>query len=86
MKPYQIVDGDWIELIEGPYKGIIYKYGRVRLLEEDDVLRVQFEYNLQDGSKLDSEFVQYIGPILVDLIEEKTLDHSLIFVGGTDAH
>ena len=84
MKPYKILNDEWIELTEGPYEGIVYKYGRVELIDEDDHMRVKFEYQLDDGSKMDNQFVQYIGPILIDLIEEKSIGHSLIFTGGTD--
>lgn len=84
MKPYKINDGQWIELTEGPYEGIVYKYGRVNLIEEDDRLRVQFEYQLDDGSRLDSNFVQYIGPILSDMIEEGLMKNSIVYTGGID--
>lgn len=82
MKSYEI-DGEWIKLIEGPYKGIIYKYGRVQLLEEDDHLRMRFEYILKDGGKKDPDFIQYIGPILEDMIEEGLMKNNIIYTGGT---
>lgn len=81
---YQIVDDQWIKLLEGPYKGTIYKYGRVELIEEDDTLRIKFEYQTQDGSTKDREFVQFIGPILSELIDKGIMNNSLIFVGGRD--
>lgn len=85
MKPYEVIDDQWVKLNEGPYAGIIYKYGRVQLIEEDFWLRVQFEYELQDGSQLDDEFVQYIGPILSELINEGLLLNSITYTGGIDA-
>lgn len=84
MKPYEIIDDQWVKLNEGPYAGIVYKYGRVQLLEEDDALRVQFEYELKDGSKMDSKFDQYIGPILTEMIEDGVLKNSLVYTGGVD--
>ena len=84
MKIYKIVNDTWVELLEGPYKGIVYKYGRVQLIEDGDHLRIKFEYSLQDGSKLDNEFVQYIGPILTELIEEGVFNNSLVYTGGVD--
>ena len=84
MKPYKINDDQWIELTEGPYMGIVYKYGRVNLIEEDDSLRIQFEYELDDGSRLDIDFVQHIGPILSDLIEEGLIKNSIVYTGGMD--
>lgn len=84
MKPYEIIDDQWVKLTEGPYAGIIYKYGRVILVEEGDQLRVRFEYELEDGSKLDNEFVQYIGPILTELIDNGLAVNSIVYSGGTD--
>lgn len=84
MKNYKKIDDQWIELTEGPYEGIVYRYGRVQLIEEDDQLRVRFEYELDDGSRLDSNFIQYIGPILTDLIEEGLLKNNIVYTGGTD--
>lgn len=84
MKPYKILDDQWIELTEGPYEGIVYKYGRVNLIEEDDSLRIQFDYELDDGSHLNNNFVQYIGPILSDLIEEGLMKNSIVYTGGID--
>ena len=84
MKNYKKIDDQWIELTEGPYEGIVYRYGRVQLIEEDDQLRVRFEYELDDGSRLDSNFIQYIGPILTELIEEGLLKNNIVYTGGTD--
>lgn len=84
MKPYKVVNDQWIELTEGPYEGIIYKYGRVQLIEEDESLRVRFEYQLADGTRLDDKFVQYIGPILSEMIEEGLLKNSIVYTGGVE--
>lgn len=84
MKNYKIVNDTWVELLEGPYAGVVYKYGKVQLIEDGEHLRIKFEYNLLDGSKLDNEFVQYIGPILTEMIEEGVLNNSLVYTGGVD--
>jgi len=84
MKNYKIVNDTWVELLEGPYAGVVYKYGKVQLIEDGEHLRIKFEYNLPDGSKLDNAFVQYIGPILSEMIEEGVLNNSLVFTGGVD--
>ena len=84
MRPYKVINEEWIELTEGPYEGIVYKYGRVQLVEEDDQMRVRFEYETDDGTRMDNNFVQYIGPILVDLIEEGLMKNSIVYTGGVD--
>lgn len=86
MNLYEVIDDQWVKLNEGPYAGIIYKYGRVQLIEEGDQLRVRFDYELEDGSKLDNDFVQYIGPILTEMIEKGLVLNSIVYTGGTDAH
>jgi hypothetical protein len=84
LKPYKIINDHWIELTEGPYEGIVYKYGRVELIEEDDLLRIKFEYELPDGKKLDDNFIQYIGPILSELIEDGVVKNNIVYTGGVD--
>ena len=79
---YEIVDDEWVELLEGPYKGTLFKFGRVELIEEDDCLRVKFEYETEAGDRKDSDFVQHIGPILVELIDKGVAQNSLVFTGG----
>jgi hypothetical protein len=72
IKQYELLDEDHvgnqlIKLTSNEYSGIIYTYGRVRLLEEDDQLRVQFEYDVQENpvGVLDpSKFRNHIGDIL----------------------
>lgn len=84
MMQYEIIDDQWIKLNEGPYTGVVYKYGRVELIEEGDQLRIRFEYELQDGTRLDSEFVQHIGPILTELIDKGLVLNSIVYTGGVD--
>ena len=54
IKNYELLDEDYngnqlIKLTSNGYSGIIYTYGRVRLLEEDDQLRVQFEFDIHEN-------------------------------------
>jgi len=65
-----------IRLENGEWAGVVYHYGRTRLLEveENDCVRVSFEYYIienpgalktSDGQR----FLQYIGDILVDIMD-----------------
>lgn len=85
-KPYRVINDQWIKLIDGPYAGIMYRYGRVELVEEGEQLRVRFEYEIDDGSRKDANFIQYIGPILTELIEQGVLTNSITYTGGIDAN
>lgn len=92
IKPYELLDEDsngnqFIKLTSNQYSGIIYTYGRVRLLEEDDQLRVQFEYDIQEnpvGFVDRDKFRNHIGDILIDLLEENLLKNNIVYTGGTD--
>jgi len=92
IKNYELLDEDYngnqlIKLTCNPYSGIIYTYGRVRLVEEDELLRVQFEYDIQEnpvGILERDKFRDYIGDILVELLEENLLKNNVVYTGGTD--
>ena len=73
-------DYSCIKLTEGKFKDVIYHYGRVQLAEEkeelpDGRLPMRFDYtvdkNPNDLELLDNkEFIDYIGDILLELLEE----------------
>jgi hypothetical protein len=92
IKQYELLDEDsngnqLIKLTSSEYSGIIYTYGRVRLLEEDDHLRVQFEYDIQENpvEEVDPvKFRNHIGDILIDLLEENLLKNNVVYTGGID--
>ncbi len=74
-------DHTCIKLTEGQYEGIIYKYGKVGIppkVKEDaeGKLPLTFDYtvvkNPKDLDILDNqEFINYIGDILVELLDEQ---------------
>jgi len=84
MKPYKVV-GTHIELTDTPYAGIVFKFGKVNLVEEDDLLCIQFEYDIIEGDcPRDQIFRNYIGDILVEMIEEGLMRNDIVYTGGTD--
>ena len=70
-----------IGINEGKYAGVIYKYGKVTFPEEimdekDGKLTMQFEFDILENNGLPrdvfgDEFFNYIGDILVELIDEQ---------------
>jgi len=70
-----------VKLTEGKYKDVIYHYGRVAFAPEsekqpDGKLPMKFDYTIDKNPNnlilLDnSEFIDYIGDILLELLEEK---------------
>ena len=80
-------------LLRGSHKfsGVIYSYGRISVPEptSDGFAQLSFDYNIEDNNNIprdqfDEEFFQLIGDILVDIIDQRMEDETLIFKGGTD--
>ena len=67
-----------IKLTKGTFNGVIYKYGRVQFSDkenEDGLLPMKFDYDILENPykvELDNkEFLDYIGDILIELMDEK---------------
>ncbi len=67
-----------IKLTKGTFNGVIYKYGRVQFADkenEDGLLPMKFDYDILENPykvELDNkEFLDYIGDILIELMDEK---------------
>ena len=91
-KKYKYVqnkDAKWqgIGLTEnaGFYQGVVYRYGKVTPIEENDKLRLNFEWQILDSNGLGKEhfkdeFFDLIGDILYDIMDEQLKDGSLQYV------
>lgn len=59
---------------EGTYKDVIYTYGKVSPIEENEKLRLKFDYNVHENpNKCDTEssdFVNVMGDILAIEVEK----------------
>jgi hypothetical protein len=77
-----------IEILEGVYDGCIYHYGKTELIEEDDCMRVKFDYTLLENPnniKEDQDLINCMGDILVEILDKQlTEDGSLIPVVSND--
>ena len=80
-------------LLRGSHKfsGVIYSYGRINVPEptSDGFAQLSFDYTIEDNNNIprdefDEEFFTLIGDILVDIIDQKLEEETLIFKGGTD--
>ena len=68
-----------IKLLQPPYKGIIYKYGKVGFAKDEDDkgnLPMKFDYDIifnpfYETSIDKQEFIDYIGDILVELLDKQ---------------
>jgi hypothetical protein len=61
-------------ITDGVYKDVVYTYGKVQPIEENDKLRLKFEYNIvENPSGVDTEdknFINVIGDILTIEVEK----------------
>ena len=59
---------------EGEFEGVMYTYGKVTPIEENDKLRLKFEYNVHENPKdieTNSEsFINVMGDILAIEVEK----------------
>ena len=74
-----------IKLTEGKFKDVIYHYGNVSFAPKENAnghLPMKFDYNIDknpSGVELDNqEFIDYIGDILLELLEKKVNDGTAI--------
>ena len=75
-----------IKLTEGKFKDVIYHYGKVSFAPEENAdgkLPMKFDYTVDKNPNnlilLDNEeFIDYIGDILLELLEQKVKDGTAI--------
>lgn len=90
---YNVITVDdqyWIELLEEPFEGVRYQYGKVEFVEpenEDEDATLRFDYNIYDQRLVvqlseDVQFQKTIGDILVGLIEDQLTKNEIVYTGG----
>jgi|TARA_B100001094_G_scaffold64783_1_gene60838 hypothetical protein len=61
-------------ITDGVYKDVVYTYGKVQPVEENDKLRLKFEYNVVENPSgvetEDKNFINVIGDILTIEVEK----------------
>jgi len=76
-----------IKLLEGPYKGTIFKYGKVKFKEENEQVYLLFAYDVLESPidkprkmEKDTAFKNYLGDLLVEImgsnIEQEVIDET----------
>jgi hypothetical protein len=76
-----------IKLLEGPYKGTIFKYGKVKFKEENEQIYLLFAYDVLESPidkprkmEKDEQFKNYLGDLLVEImgsnIEQEVIDET----------
>jgi hypothetical protein len=79
-----------IKMLDGEYKDTVFKFGKVKILEQDDGPHLHFSYDVLESKvkkpkKLqhDKKFQQYVGDMLVELMTEN-INEEIIDETGTD--
>ena len=75
-----------IKLLEEKYKGIIFKYGDVGFAKDekpDGTLPMRFKYDIImnpfEKDTASQEFIDYIGDLLIELLEKQLTDGKVEF-------
>ena len=82
-------DGDdftCIKLVEDKYLNVVYKYGKVAFAKDEGpngTLPMKFNYDIiKNPNEVDTnsqEFIDYIGDILIELLEKQLTDGKVEF-------
>ena len=79
-------DFSCIKILDGQYEGIIYKYNQVKISETENAdgqLPLKFTYDIMaNPNKEDiksTDFRNYIGDILVEVMEEQLKNGKILF-------
>jgi hypothetical protein len=79
-----------IKLLTGPYQNTVFKYGKVKFEERHGNVYLLFAYYVLESPVMkpkklekDSDFKDYIGPLLVELMSGN-LEQDMIDETGTD--
>ena len=65
-----------VKILKGKYEGVVVTYGKVALKEESDVLRLNFQFKIEESPKINvkkleqnDEFRNFLGDILSHIID-----------------
>lgn len=75
-----------IELLTGPYVDVVFKYDRVKFVEENEEMYLQFSYSViqytnDKDLETDIDFKNYIGKLLVEIMS-KNMDQEIVDESG----
>jgi hypothetical protein len=81
---YQFIQSDddqitGIGILKGKYAGVLYHYGKARVIEEGEFARLYFDYTIEHPHTfsvhdltIDQEFHTMIGDILTDILMKQS--------------
>ena len=64
-----------IQLLTGPYVGVVYHYGKAKIVEEGELAKLQFDYTIVNSGEYDIDeltkdenFVTIMGDVLREIL------------------
>ena len=63
-----------IRILKGKYEGLVYQYGTIKFLEEEDNVRCNFTYDILENPnniKENQNLVNQLGEILVEVLNDE---------------
>lgn len=92
---YEILDEqnsgvNYIRLLEGPYKDMVFSFGKISFSEiedNDSDIEMHFDYDIKDSSGVEyvtEEFEQYIGNMLKEILIYQISQNEAVYTGGVD--
>ena len=73
-----------IMILVGKFKGVLYHYNKVRVVEDSGIAKLEFGYTLVDVGQLDmdtvnddAEFTVVMGDILTEIISNKEYNEQI---------
>ena len=79
-----------IRLLDGQYKDTIFKYGKVKFEEKNDLVYLLFGYDVLESTvakpkklEKDADFKNYLGDLLVEIMSSE-IEQEVIDETGTD--
>lgn len=79
-----------IKLLEGPYKNTVFKYGKVKFQEKNELMYLLFGYDVLESTtskpkklEKDETFKNYIGDLLVEIMSSN-IEQEIVDEVGTD--
>lgn len=79
-----------VRMLTGPYSGVIYRYGKVKLTEKNDELHLHFDFDVIQSPQVkakslekDPDFKNYIGGFLISIIQGN-IEQEFVDEIGTD--
>lgn len=75
-----------VRILDGKFKDVEYVYGGVKFQEEDDILKISFDYDILTETRMtpqvQNEFRHLIGEYLLEILRKQAEEGEVVYYGG----